>query len=120
MFHKTSSGLEYEIIKESGGPTVTLETAISVHYEVALSLEKLNTGEHIDSSYARKQPLIFKLGRGQILQGLEEGIQLMRFGDLYRFILPPHLAFGERGVPGKVPPHAILYIDIKLRQREDL
>ena len=115
---KTASGLEYEDIKKGDGPIPKQGQLVSVHYEVALTIEDLDKGKTIDSSNARNSPIEFKIGGGEALRGVDEGVRTMQVGDLRRLTIPSHLAFGERGIPGLVPPNSTLYVDIKLRYVE--
>lgn len=118
MKMKTASGLEYEDIKKGDGPVPEEGQMVCVHYEVALSLKDLDAGNYIDSSYARKEPLRFRVGLGEALLGVDEGVKSMKVGDLRRLIVPPQLAFGGRGIKGIVPPNSTLFIDIKLSNIE--
>ena len=63
-----------------------------------------------DSSYDREQ-MTFSLP--QVIAGWQEGLQLMRPGGKYRFIIPPELAYGEPGRPG-IPPNSTLIFDVEL------
>ncbi|HHO53453.1 MAG TPA: FKBP-type peptidyl-prolyl cis-trans isomerase [Deltaproteobacteria bacterium] len=71
-------------------------------------------GQVIDSSYQRLDPLRFAVGSGRVLPGLDEGVRQMRRGGLRQLVIPPELAFGERGVPDKIPADATLIYEIKL------
>ncbi len=115
---KTQTKLEYEDIKKGDGPIPEEGQTVNVLYEVALSLENLEKGILIDSSYARKEPLSFTLGSGEALRGIDEGIRTMNVGDLRRLTIPPNLAFGKRGIKDLVPPNSTLFVDLKLRYIE--
>jgi len=80
-----------------------------VHYEA-----RLPDGEVFDSSRARAQPLLFRLGAGQLLPGLEEGLQRMSVGQLCRITVPPSLGYGQAGYLPVVPPNCTLTYDIEL------
>jgi peptidyl-prolyl cis-trans isomerase A (cyclophilin A) len=54
------------------------------------------------------------LGKGQVIQGWEEGIELLSVGDQARFVIPSHLAYGDRGAGGVIPPNATLIFDLEL------
>ena len=111
----TESGLQYEDVKPMGGQVVRLGHTIRINYKVALSLEQLKlSSDLIDSSNMHEDPIVVTLGKGELLKGLEEGIIGMGRGDTRRFILPPHLAFNKRGVPGIIPENATLFIDINV------
>jgi peptidyl-prolyl cis-trans isomerase A (cyclophilin A) len=48
------------------------------------------------------------------IRGLREGLQKMREGARFIFVVPSDLGFGAEGVPGKVPPEATLFFDVTL------
>merc|ERR1719343_525520 len=54
------------------------------------------------------------MGAGEVIKGLEEGMQGMRQGEKRRIVIPPELAYGERGVQGLVPPDTALIYVVKL------
>lgn len=64
-------------------------------------------------------PKQFRIGKGGIESGLEEGVLLLHEGDKAKFILPPHLAFGIPGDGIKIPRRSILVYDILLTQISD-
>ena len=108
-FEKTSSGLRYKIEEKGDGPKAEKGQTVSVHYKGMLP-----DGSVFDSSYTRNQPIDFKLGKGQVISGWDEGIQLLSVGDKARFVIPSHLAYGERGAGGVIPPNATLVFDVEL------
>ncbi|WP_394345090.1 FKBP-type peptidyl-prolyl cis-trans isomerase [Antarcticibacterium arcticum] len=108
-FEKTSSGLRYKIEEKGSGAKAEKGQTVSVHYKGMLP-----DGSVFDSSFTRNQPIDFKLGKGQVIQGWDEGIQLLHVGDKARFVIPSHLAYGERGAGGVIPPNATLIFDVEL------
>lgn len=108
-FQKTSSGLRYKIEEKGSGPKAEKGKTVSVHYKGMLP-----DGSVFDSSYKRNQPIDFPLGKGHVIAGWDEGIQLLNVGDKARFVIPPHLAYGERGAGGVIPPNATLIFDVEL------
>ena len=108
-FEKTSSGLRYKIEKEGTGAKAEKGKVVSVHYKGMLP-----DGSVFDSSYQRNQPIEFPLGKGQVISGWDEGIQLLKEGAQARFVIPSHLAYGERGAGGVIPPNATLIFDVEL------
>ena len=108
-FDRTDSGLLYKIIQKGSGKKAEKGKTVSVHYKGALT-----DGTEFDSSYKRKQPIDFQLGVGQVISGWDEGIQLLQVGDKARFVIPSHLAYGERGAGGVIPPSATLIFDVEL------
>jgi peptidylprolyl isomerase len=66
---------------------------VTVHYVgVAWS-----TGSQFDASWDRGEPFEFQLGRGQVIEGWDQGVQGMRIGGRRRLSIPPHLGYGSRG-----------------------
>nr|XP_022300735.1 peptidyl-prolyl cis-trans isomerase FPR2-like isoform X2 [Crassostrea virginica] len=76
-------------------------------YEVLLNGKVVedshNTGEE---GATEKQPLMVVTGKGAVIPGLEFGVLGMCVGEKRKVIIPPHLAFGEKGVPGVIPENA--------------
>ena len=71
-------------------------------------------GKVFDSSYPRKKPIEFPLGQGNVIEGWDEGIALLKVGDKARFVIPSHLGYGSRGAGGVIPPNATLIFDVEL------
>ncbi|MFH1671538.1 MAG: FKBP-type peptidyl-prolyl cis-trans isomerase, partial [Candidatus Portnoybacteria bacterium] len=60
------------------------------------------------------QPFQFDLGAGQVILGWELGIAGMKVGEIRRLIIPSVFAYGEQGIPGAIPPNAILVFEVEL------
>ncbi|MAC86178.1 MAG: hypothetical protein CMC94_04450 [Flavobacteriales bacterium] len=82
---------------------------VSVHYT-----GRLMDGTVFDSSVERGEPIDFKLGAGMVIKGWDEGIALLKVGGKATFIIPFHLAYGERGHPPVIPAKATLEFDVEL------
>jgi len=83
---------------------------VSVHYVgVAHS-----TGEEFDASYNRGEPLKFRLGIGQVIQGWDTGVQGMKVGGRRQLVIPPHLGYGDRGAGGVIKPGETLVFVVDL------
>jgi peptidylprolyl isomerase len=108
-FEKTPSGLSYKIEQKGTGAKAEKGNTVSVHYKGMLS-----DGSVFDSSYKRKEPIDFALGKGQVIEGWDEGIQLLHVGDHARFVIPSNLAYGTSGAGGVIPPNATLIFDVEL------
>jgi hypothetical protein len=48
------------------------------------------------------------------IAGLRDGIVGMRVGGKRTLIIGPHLAYGAEGLPGKIPPNALLRCEVEL------
>jgi FKBP-type peptidyl-prolyl cis-trans isomerase len=104
----TGSGLRYMIYHEGSGPEAEKDHIAHLHYNISLI-----TGDQIYSSQ-EEGVRQFRIGRGGVESGLEEGILLLRVGDKARFILPSHLAHGVPGDGVKIPKRATIIYDIEL------
>jgi peptidyl-prolyl cis-trans isomerase A (cyclophilin A) len=108
-FEKTESGLRYQFIQKGDGKKAENGKTVSVHYT-----GQLEDGKVFDSSYPRKKPIEFPLGKGNVIEGWDEGIALLKVGDKARFVIPSHLGYGSRGAGGAIPPNATLIFDVEL------
>jgi len=108
-FVTTASGLKYTIVKEGTGETPKRGNLVKVHYTGTLT-----DGTKFDSSYDRKEPIEFVVGTGQVIPGWDEGIMLLKVGSKAKLVIPPELAYGERGAGGVIPPNATLNFDVEL------
>ena len=108
-FEKTASGLRYKFIQKGDGKKAEKGRTVAVHYSGSLE-----NGKVFDNSYSRKKPIEFPLGMGNVIEGWDEGIALLRVGDKARFVIPSHLGYGERGAGGVIPPNATLIFDVEL------
>jgi peptidylprolyl isomerase len=92
--------LEIKDLREGDGPVAEPGAKVSVHYVgVAFS-----TGEEFDASWNRGAPLQFQLGAGQVIPGWDQGVQGMKVGGRRQLIIPPHLAYGDRGAGSVIKP----------------
>ncbi|MES2726561.1 MAG: FKBP-type peptidyl-prolyl cis-trans isomerase [Bacteroidota bacterium] len=106
---RMQSGLRFIKVESGTGEKAQQGKYVSVHYTGYLM-----DGKKFDSSVERGEPIQFQLGRGMVIKGWEEGIELMHVGDKMRFIIPSELAYGEKGAPGAIPPNATLIFDCEL------
>ncbi|MFE2044177.1 FKBP-type peptidyl-prolyl cis-trans isomerase [Streptomyces sp. NPDC059477] len=94
------ANLEIKDIWEGDGPEAKAGDTVSVHYVgVAFS-----SGEEFDASWNRGTPLSFQLGVGQVITGWDQGVQGMKVGGRRQLVIPPHLAYGDRGAGGRIKP----------------
>ena len=106
---KTQSGLDYIEMEAGTGTKAEAGKTVAVHYT-----GKFQDGKIFDSSVSRGEPIEFQLGVGQVIKGWDEGIAMMRVGGKAQLIVPPDLAYGEKGAGGVIPPNATLVFDVEL------
>lgn len=98
----TESGLQYEVITASDGPSPKASDNVEVHYSGTFI-----DGNEFDSSYKRGAPAQFPLDR--VISGWTEGLQLMSVGSKYRFVIPSELAYGENAPPAIGPGQTLIF-----------
>lgn len=89
---------------EEAAPGATL----TVHYTGYMA-----DGTIFDTSQER-DPLDVLLGAGQVIPGWELGLVGIRVGGRRKLVIPPHLAYGNQGAGGVIPPSAVLVFDVEL------
>lgn len=103
----TSSGLKYYDLQEGSGASPEPTDRVRVHYTGWLQ----QNGRKFDSSYDRGQPATFPLNG--VIKGWTEGLQSMQVGGKRQLVIPPDLAYGQKGA-GPIPPGATLVFEVKL------
>jgi len=92
------------------GPEAGAGQTVVTHYVgVAFS-----TGEEFDASWNRGEPLSFRLGVGQVIPGWDQGIAGMKVGGRRRLVVPPDLAYGDRGAGAAIAPGETLIFVVDL------
>jgi FKBP-type peptidyl-prolyl cis-trans isomerase len=105
----TTSGLQYEDVKEGTGAAAKAGDSVEVHYTGWLT-----DGTKFDSSLDRRQPFAFQLGRGNVIKGWDEGVAGMKVGGKRKLVIPAALGYGARGAAGVIPPNAELTFEVEL------
>ncbi len=105
---ETASGLQYEVLVQGDGDKPSGPRAkVLTHYH-GTTID----GIIFDSSVLRNDPISF--GLNQVITGWTEGVQLMNTGSKYKFFIPHHLAYGERGAGADIPGGATLIFEVEL------
>jgi len=102
--------LEIDDLEVGEGEEAMSGNIAEVHY-VGVSWQ---TGQEFDASWDRGSTFSFALGKGQVIQGWDQGVQGMRVGGRRRITIPPMLAYGKRGAGGVIGPDETLVFVVDL------
>jgi len=105
----TASGLQYTIKDPGTGKSPDEWSTVEVNQRILLA-----NGTVIKNTYDGIETDTFTLE--EAIDGLKEGLPLMKEGGKFRFVVPADLAWGKRGTGSKIGPHAVLIFDIRLER----
>jgi FKBP-type peptidyl-prolyl cis-trans isomerase len=98
-------GVRYEDLLPGGGTSAAHGTIVDIRYDL-----RLNRGETLQQNVLQS----FRIGERRVVPGLEYGVEGMKVGGKRRIRVGPHLGYREEGVPGIVPPNAVLEFEVTL------
>jgi peptidylprolyl isomerase len=104
----TDNGLFYIELKKGNGKRPVIGKKVLVHY-TGMFLD----GKIFDSSVKNGVPIEFVYGKGEYIQGLEEGLSFMNAGGKAKLIVPSNLGFGNE-YSGNIGPFTPLIFEIEL------
>ena len=112
----TRNELQKIDVKQGSGAEATAGKPVVVHYTGWLydTSKPDSHGAKFDSSRDRSEPFGFTLGAGRVIKGWDEGVAGMKVGGKRTLVIPPQMAYGERGAGGVIPPNATLIFDVEL------
>jgi FKBP-type peptidyl-prolyl cis-trans isomerase len=105
-----SSGLRYRDISCGDGTEAARGNSVEVTYRLTIDDELIESSDEHGGSYN------FRIGAGQALRGLEDGVVGMKEGGVRELVVPSELGYGESGYPPDVPPDAELMFEVELLQ----
>ncbi len=101
----TTSGLQYEVLREGAGERPRRDQSVRVHYRGSLIDDT-----EFDSSYGG-EPAVFPANG--LIPGFTEALLMMQVGSHYRVVIPSDLAYGPTG-SGPIGPNETLIFEIEL------
>ncbi len=106
-----TDGLQYRILKAGNGKKPIADDTVECQYRGTLV-----DGTEFDSSYSLGKPVSFKVS--QVIAGWQEALKLMPVGSKWQLVIPPQLAYGERGA-GTIGPNSTLIFEVELVSIKD-
>jgi FKBP-type peptidyl-prolyl cis-trans isomerase FklB len=103
----TASGMQYRVLANGSGPKPTASDTVTCNYKGTLV-----DGKEFDSSYKRGQPAQFPVTG--VIKGWTEALQMMPVGSKWELVLPPNLAYGDRGAGPDIGPNSTLVFEVEL------
>src|SRR5690606_35455299 len=122
----TASGLQYVIETEGKGAIAKVGDTIQVNYTGRFLNGKKKVFDTSAEEVAKKEggnlynpqrpyePIKIPVGLGAVIQGWDEGIQLLPEGSKAKLIVPSSLAYGEQGAMGAIAPYTPLVFEIEV------
>lgn len=112
-----SNGLRYEVVKEGKGQVAKDGQIAKIHLVGAFI-----NGQIFESTLQQQQgqtgipePIDFLVKSSpNVPEGLVLALKNMPVGSKWRLYIPPHLAFGDDGIPGAFPPAATLLFEVEV------
>jgi FKBP-type peptidyl-prolyl cis-trans isomerase FkpA len=110
----TASGLQYIDDAVGEGASAKSGDTVSVQYTGWIQKADGSKGLLFDTTRDIGRPFEFRLGRGKVIQGWDEGISGMQVGGKRTLIVPSELAYGKRGAGQIVLPNQSLIFEVEL------
>ncbi|CAL8250254.1 unnamed protein product [Boreogadus saida] len=110
--------LEGVVVQELGlgeGPAVEAGDSLEVAYTGWL-LQNHALGQVFDSNVNKDKLLRMKLGSGKVIKGWDEGMVGMKKSGRRLMVIPPTLAYGSKGLAGRIPADSTLVFEVELRR----
>ena len=98
----------WQISDEKTGSGKTAQKGHTINALISYSLEG-------DSEVDAKD-VTFRIGEGELIRGVDEGVVGMKEGGQRKLTLPPQFAYGRQGIPGKIPPNTLIIVTVQLKK----
>lgn len=103
----TPSGLQYFIVRNGVGSSPHSSDLVTVFYQ-----GQFINGTTFDKTHLQEHPVTVRIS--SVIPGWQQALQHMQIGSIWVIYVPPELAFGEKGIPGQIPPNQTLVYTINL------
>jgi FKBP-type peptidyl-prolyl cis-trans isomerase len=116
-FASTPEGVTFKDLVVGTGVPVEVGDVAVMHF-VGWIAHDGQRGRELFNTRNRGRPASFVVGTERVMQGWNEGVIGMRAGGRRLLLVPPGLAYGEKGVQGVVPAHTPLMFLIEMLEVE--
>ncbi|GEM_PF-2063643 len=107
----TASGIKYILHENGNAPVAKSGESVNVHY-----IGMTDNKEVFDDSFSRGQTFSTAVGKGQVIPGWDELLQLVPQGSSLTAVIPANLAYGAQGAGEKIAPNATLYFYMQIEK----
>lgn len=101
------SGVCYSVVKAGTGKRPSATDSVELHLKGFLA-----DGKQFEDTYTKNIP--YKTTPGSVIPGMNEVLQMMPVGSLWRVYIPAAAGFGEKGLTGLIPPYSALIYEVEL------
>jgi FKBP-type peptidyl-prolyl cis-trans isomerase len=111
------SGLQYKVLKPGAGKSPKVADGVTVTFKGYMP-----NGTEIESVYEGEEQLVGNPATFQVamaIAGWKEALLLMKVGAKWQLVVPPNLAYGERGAGRDIGPEATLIYELELLSIEE-
>jgi peptidylprolyl isomerase len=106
--------IQIEDVQVGTGAIAAKGKTVTIHYR-----GYLNKGDLFRSSYEEGKPISFRIGSRDMIAGLEQGVIGMQVGGIRKLTISPQLTYRDQGLPGIIPPNAVLRFEVELLAVQD-
>lgn len=106
---KLTGNVQVEDLRIGKGPQVKSGKLVFFHY-----IGKFQSGKTFEKCESPEQPFSFRMGKGEVIKGLEAGLEGMNVGGKRKITIPPHMGYGSKGVEG-IPPNSTLFFTVEVK-----
>ncbi|MCK5168964.1 MAG: FKBP-type peptidyl-prolyl cis-trans isomerase [Bacteroidales bacterium] len=103
------NGVHYMVKEQGSGIRPTVKDTVVIN-----AIGVFPDGTLFEDTYQKKKPIT--IITGNLIPGLNETIQLMPEGSVWRIFIPSVLAYGSAGLTNVIPPNTALVFDITLME----
>lgn len=116
-FETLAGGIKARTLKAGNGPVAEPGMVATIHLIGWLD-EAGVRGKELYNSRRDGDTVAFVIGTDRVMPAWNAGVTGMQAGETRMLLVPPAMAWGERGVQGRVPANAAVMLQIELVRLE--